>query len=245
MAGLLRLHGISPGDPARKGFRERLEGMRTGYGTQLPPGLLAEIHGLLDRLELVVAELKAVEAEKAAALEVSREAFDSLPEEKAAAREGVSGDLPAADGGTEAEAAPPRRRVHCAAALVRLRGIGPNDALVLGNELFYRDFRNRRQLAGMAGLAPVPFASGSIDHDQGISKSGSPMLRRHLVEMAWRWLRHQPDSALSAWFRDYVSARDGRSRKRGIVALARRLLVALWRYATTGLVPEGAVLSKA
>ena len=67
----------------------------------------------------------------------------------------------------------------------------------------------------------------------------------HLVQMAWRWLQHQPNSALSKWFRDYVSARDGRSRKRGIVALARKLLVALWRYATAGLVPDGAVLSRA
>ena len=71
------------------------------------------------------------------------------------------------------------------------------------------------------------------------------MLRKHLVQMAWRWLRHQPDSALSKWFREYVSARDARARKRGIVALARKLLVSLWRYATAGMVPEGAVLSRA
>ena len=129
--------------------------------------------------------------------------------------------------------------------MARLRGIGANDALLLGGELLYRDFRNRRELASFSGLAPVPWASGGVDHDQGISKAGSSMLRRHLVQMAWRWMRHQPDSALSKWFREYVSARDGRARKRGIVALARKLLVALWRYATTGLVPEGAVLSRA
>ena len=76
------------------------------------------------------------------------------------------------------------------------------------------DIRNRRELASLAGLAPVPFASGGIDHDQGISKAGNTMLRKHL-QMAWRWLQHQPYSALSKWFRDYVSARDGRSRKRG------------------------------
>ncbi len=136
-------------------------------------------------------------------------------------------------------------RAHCAAALVRLRGIGANDALLLGAELFHRDFRNRRELASLAGLAPVPFASGGIDHDQGISKAGSPMLRRRLAQMAWRWLRRQPDSALSKWHRNYVSARDGRSRRRGITALARKLLAALWRYATSGLAPEGAVLSRA
>ncbi len=116
---------------------------------------------------------------------------------------------------------------------------------MLGGGPFHRELRNRRQLASPAGLAPVPFAGGGVDNDQGIGKAGSAMLRKHLVRMAWRWLRHQPDSALPAWFRDCVSARDGRSRRRGIVALARRLPVAPWRFATTGLVPQGAVLSQA
>ena len=248
IAGLLRLHGVSAGKPAGKGFRARLDGLETGYGTELPPGLLAEIHGILDRLELAVAELKTVEAEKAAALKASKEALDSLPAQDGGAGDADSAqealdDRPGRNAGTAPDAAPDR--AHCAAALVRLRGIGSNDALLLGAELFYRDFRNRRELASLAGLAPVPFASGSIDRDQGISKAGNPMLRKHLVQMAWRWLQHQPNSALSKWFREYVSARDGRSRKRGIVALARKLLVALWRYATAGLVPEGAVLSRA
>ncbi len=225
VAGLLRLHGVSAGDPAGKGFRARLGGLETACGMELPPGLLAEIRGILGRIELVCAEMAAVEAEKASALKASREALDSVS---------------ARDDGFSAVS-----RAHCAADLVRLRGIGPNDALLLGRELFHREFRSRRQLASLAGLAPVPFASGGIDRDQGISKAGNPMLRKHLVQMAWRWLLHQPDSALSKWFRNYVSARDGRSRKRGIVALARKLLVALWRFATTGLVPEGAVLSRA
>ena len=132
-----------------------------------------------------------------------------------------------------------------AAAPVRLGGIGPNDAPLPGAEPFHRDFRNRRRLAGMAGPAPVPRAGGSVDHDRGIGKAGSPMLRKHLARMAWRWLRHQPDSALSRWFGECVSARDGRAGKRGTVALARKLPVALWRFATTGPVPEGAVLSRA
>ena len=232
IAGLLRLHGVSLGDPAGKRFRARLDGLETRYGTELQPQLLAEIHGILDRLELVVAELKTVEAEKAAALKASQEALDGLP--------GHDGETEAA--GTSD---PAPDRAHFAAALVRLRGIGANDALVLDTERFYRDFDNRRQLASLAGLAPVPFASGGIDNDQGISKAGNPMLRKHLVQMAWRWLFFQPNSALSKWFREYVSARDGRARKRGIVALARKLLVALWRYVTSGLVPEGAILSRA
>ncbi len=116
---------------------------------------------------------------------------------------------------------------------------------MLGGEPFHRGFRNRRQLASLAGLAPVPFASGGGGHGQELGKSGSAMLRRHLVRMAWRWLRHQPESALSAWFRSHLSARDGRSRRRGIVALAGGLPGAPLRFATTGLVPQGAVLSKA
>ncbi len=212
VAGLLRLHGVPPGDPAKAGFRDRLAGTVTGYGTALPPGLLAEVAGIPGRLEPGVAELRTVEAEKAATLKSAREA---------AAREAHHG--PEEAGG--AEAAVPAHARH-AAVLVRLRGIGPNDALLPGAELLCRDFRNRRELAGMAGLAPVPWASGAVDHDQGTGKAGSPMLRKHLVQMAWRWLRHQPDSALSGWFRGYVSARDGRSGKRGIVALARRPLVA-------------------
>lgn len=250
IAGLLRLQGVSAGNPAGKGFRARLAGLQTGYGRKLPPVLLAEIHGILDRLELVVAELKTVEAEKAAVLKASREALDGLAAQEGGDAEAAAQEAPdeiGTEGGTGAAGTsdPASDRAHFAAALVRLRGIGPNDALLLGAELFYRDFRNRRELASLAGLAPVPFASGCIDHDQGISKAGNPMLRKHLVQMAWRWLQHQPNSALSKWFREYVSARDGRSRKRGIVALARKLLVALWRYATAGLVPDGAVLSRA
>ena len=105
---------------------------------------------------------------------------------------------------------------------LRLRGIGPNDAPVPGSGLSCRDLRSRRGPAGLAGPAPVFFAGGSIDRDRGISKAGSPMPRRRLARMAWRWLFHQPGSALSKWYKDYVSASDGRSRKRGTVEPARR-----------------------
>jgi transposase len=128
------------------------------------------------------------------------------------------------------------------AGLTKLKGIGPNDAVLLTAGVFHRDFRNRRELAAWAGLAPVPWASGSVQREQGISKAGNAMVRRHLIQMAWRWIRFQPDSAISLWFRDCCSTRDGRSRKRGIVAVARKLLIALWRYATTGLVPTGSVM---
>ena len=96
-----------------------------------------------------------------------------------------------------------------------------------------------------AGLAPSPWQSGGVERDQGISKSGNRRLRHTMIELAWFWLRHQPDSALSRWFQARVGAGKGRVRRIAIVALARKLLVALWRYVTQGVVPEGAVFKTA
>jgi transposase len=135
----------------------------------------------------------------------------------------------------EAVAAPASR-------LLTLKGIGPEFATVLWLEGLFRGFRNRRQVAAYAGLAPSPWQSGSMNGEQGISKSGNPRLRTTMVELAWLWLRHQPDSALSRWFQERVRAERGRVRRIAIVALARKLLVALWRFVTDGVVPEGAKL---
>ena len=128
------------------------------------------------------------------------------------------------------------------AALIRLRGIGPELAALLWLEALFRRFGNRRQIAAYAGLAPSPWQSGGIDREQGIAKSGNPRLRRAMIELAWFWVRHQPGSALSRWFVERVGAARGRVRRIAIVALARKLLVALWRYVRQGVVPEGAVL---
>jgi transposase len=128
------------------------------------------------------------------------------------------------------------------AALARLRGIGPELAALLWLEALFRRFDNRRQIAAYAGLTPSPWQSGGIDREQGIAKSGNPRLRRAMIELAWFWTRHQPGSALSRWFAERVGAARGRVRRIAIVALARKLLVALWRYVTHGVVPEGAVL---
>ena len=129
-----------------------------------------------------------------------------------------------------------------AASLQRLRGIGPETASVLTREAFFRDFSNRREVAAYGGLAPSPWQSGTIARDQGISKAGNKRLRTVIVEAAWVWLRHQPDSALSRWFHARVGEAKGRLRRIMITALARKLLVALWRYAVQGVVPEGAIL---
>jgi transposase len=106
----------------------------------------------------------------------------------------------------------------------------------------FRRFDNRRQIAAYAGLTPSPWQSGGIDREQGIAKSGNPRLRRAMIELAWFWVRHQPGSALSRWFVERVGTARGRVRRIAIVALARKLLVALWRYVTQGVVPQGAVL---
>jgi transposase len=132
-----------------------------------------------------------------------------------------------------------------AVRLLGLRGIGPESVAVLSLECFFRHFDNRRQLAAYAGLAPSPWQSGQIDHSQGISKAGNPRLRTAMVELAWLWLRYQPGSALAAWFRQRVRDERGRPRRIAIVALARKLLVALWRYITAGIIPEGAMLKEA
>jgi len=130
---------------------------------------------------------------------------------------------------------------NAAAVLSRLKGIGAEFSSLIWLEALFRSFANRRQIAAYAGLAPSPWQSGSTDRDQGISKSGNRRLRHTMIELAWFWLRHQPDSALSVWFRARLGQARGRLRRIAIVALARKLLVALWRYATQGVVPEGAV----
>jgi transposase len=150
----------------------------------------------------------------------------------------------------EALAKPPERELTAAAAemarrrdlLLRLNGLGPVFAATLTNEVLYKDFRNRRQVAGYCGLAPSPWRSGGIIREQGISKAGNPRARQKVVELAWLWLRHQPNSALTQWFRERTLNASQRIRRIAIIALARKLIVALWRYLTTGVVPEHAVL---
>jgi transposase len=129
-----------------------------------------------------------------------------------------------------------------AAQLSRLRGVGPTTANVLADEVFFRDFKNRRELAGYFGLVSSPWSSGAVNRDQGLAGSGNPRARRTALELAWLWLRHQPDSALARWFHERVGAGKGRVRKTMIVAMARKLMIALWKFLTLGVVPEGAVV---
>jgi len=127
--------------------------------------------------------------------------------------------------------------------LTQLRAIGPKGAWVLAKELFgWRRFANRRELAGSLGLVPTPYASGDSQIEQGISKAGNRRLRSLLVELAWAWLKLQPASALTQWFNRRFARSGKRMRRVGIVALARRLAIALWRYLQDGEIPAGACL---
>lgn len=129
--------------------------------------------------------------------------------------------------------------------LFRLKSLGPAFTTSLTGEVFYKDFTNGRQVGSYFGLAPSPWKSGGIDREQGISKAGNPRARQKAIELAWLWVRHQPDSALTLWFRERTAKVTKRIKRIAIVGLARKLMVALWRFLTTGLVPTGAKLKPA
>jgi transposase len=208
--GLLFAQGIADYEPVRGDRRQRLEALSTGDGRPLPPHLKAQIGRELDRLELLLEQIKAVEAERNALLEPTNDAASTAVQ-----------------------------------ALAGLRGIGPELTAMLWSECLFRSFRNRRQIAAYAGLAPTPWQSGSVQHEQGVSKSGNPRLRSTMIQLAWLWLRHQPTSELSLWFRERVKRNGGRGKKTAIVALARKLLVALWKFSSSGVVIEGAMMKAA
>jgi transposase len=206
--GLLFAQGIVEYEPLRRDRRERLEELRTGDSRELPEHLKAQITRELDRLELLVEQIEAVEAERNVLL-------DKEPD--------------------TATPAPVRM-------LLSVKGIGPEFAAIVWSEGLFRHFDNRRQVASYAGLAPTPWQSGSISREQGVSKAGNPRLRTTMIQLAWLWLRHQPDSALARWFHERVERNGGRHKKTTVVALARKLLVSLWKYVNAGVVIEGAVV---
>jgi len=206
--GLLFSQGIADYEPLGRDRRKRLDELRTGDGRPLPDNLKSAITRELDRLELLLDQIKTVEAKRDALLAERRT------------------DTP-----------PPAGKM-----LLDFKGVGPEFAAVLWTEGLFRHFDNRRQIASYAGLAPTPWQSGSVSHE-GVSKAGNPRLRTTLIELAWLWLRNQPTSALSLWFKARVEG--GRGKKTTIVAMARKLLVALWKYVTLGVVVEGAVMKNA
>jgi transposase len=132
------------------------------------------------------------------------------------------------------------QKIQSVIGLTCLRGIGERSAWTLGHEFLWRDFANRRQVAGAAGLVGTPYDSGGSVREQGISKAGNKRIRRLMVELSWCWLRYQPESAITVWFNKRFAEGSKRIRRIGIVGVARRLLIALWRYASLGEVPDGA-----
>jgi transposase len=208
--GLFFAQGIRGYEPLRRDRRARLEELRTGDGRDLPPHLKAQILRELDRLELTLAQIKAVEAERDAAL----------------AEEPKHREMPAT-----------------AKMLLGIKGIGPEFAALLWSEGLFRHFDNRRQVAAYAGLAPTPWQSGAVSREQGVSRAGNPRLRSTMIQLAWLWLGHQPQSALTRWFRERVERNGSRLRKTAIVAMARKLLVALWKYVSSGVIIEGAAMT--
>jgi transposase len=200
--GLLFAQGVSGYQPLRKDRRKRLEELQTGDGRGLPTHLKAQINRELDRLELLLDQIAAVDSERNSLL---------------VAHEDPAVETPAP-----------------AAMLLAIKGVGAEFAAVLWGEGLCRHFDNRRQIAACAGLAPTPWQSGTIDHEQGVSKAGNPRLPTTMIQLSWLWLRNQPGSALSRWFADRVQSNGGRLKKTAIVALARKLLIALWKYVTAG-----------
>jgi transposase len=131
---------------------------------------------------------------------------------------------------------------RAARQLVKLRALGETSSWLLATELYgWRDFKNRRQVGGLLGLASLPWQSGNDTHDQSISKAGPTRLRATMIELAWLWVRYQPTSALTRWFQEKYASGGRRSRRIGIVAVARRLAIELWKYLQTGALPEGAL----
>jgi transposase len=147
-----------------------------------------------------------------------------------------------AQGKAELRAAAPGSVAAKIMQLIDLKSIGVISGQKLVNEVFYRSFDNRRQVGSYFGLTGTPYDSGESRREQGISKAGNSRARNLAIELSWLWVRHQPGSELTRWFRERVGDLKGRIRRIAIVALARKLMVALWRYLTTGLVPTGAVL---
>lgn len=159
----------------------------------------------------------------------------------------IAGQLAEVEGQmrTEREAAVPDSRARQVNQMLGLKGFGPVGGETLANEVFWRNFRNRREVGAYFGLVGTPFDSGQSSREQGISKSGNSRARTLAIELSWLWLRYQPDSALSRWFKQRVGDQKGLVKRIAIVALARKLMVALWRYLTQGVVPENAIVRAA
>jgi len=199
-----------------RNFLTHLPELRLWDGAPLPAGLLARLQREFAGWQFVHQQILALETERRTAIRESQE--------------------------------PAMAQVR---QLLQLKGIGANAAWLYVMEFFaWRNFHNRREACGersrtigaLAGLTPTPFQSGDEDHEQGISKAGNDLVRAMAIEIAWGWLRFQPESALTKWYQERFGSGGKRLHKIGIVALARKLLIELWHYLESGELPEGATL---
>jgi transposase len=209
---LLTLHGLVAVNPNTPATRRKLAEMQTAEGEPLPGHARAEIERLFERLVLVKEQIKVIEAEYA---------------DRDGAKSGVDGSALAA----QAQAL--RRQ------LATIAGVGQATAATLVAEVFTRGFTDRRALARFVGLTGTPDESGSRRRDRGLMKAGSARVRHVMVQLAWRMLYHQPEAALVRWYRERVAKANSAGRKNFIVALARKLLISLWRFLQFGEVPHG------
>ena len=211
----LLTHGIADYEPFRKNRWELFQKLRNSSGGELPEITRFKVAHELKLLEFIKEQIRETEDKR-----------DELIENKIAIAAATDTPSPFE-------------------MLLNIKGIGAQSAFVLWSEGLFRHFDNRRQVASYAGLTPSPWKSGSINHVQGVSKSGNPRLRKVLIQLAWLWLRYQPESEMTLWFHDRVTASGGRRKRTYIVALARKLFVALWQYVTFGIVPDGVVMNRA
>jgi transposase len=220
--GLLAAQGLVDVRLGR-GFEAWLDGVQLWNGAGLSEALKSELKRLHEQHQMYDKQLRGLAAEYKAELESS---LESESEAKPQVKPSVIG----------------RQR----AQLELLKGIGPKVSRVLSAEAFsWRRFKNQKQVGSMAGLTPTPEQSGNLSRERGIGKHGNPRVRHMAIELAWLWLRWQPDSALSKWFGERFGGGGKRMRRIGIVALARKLLIALWKYLEQGVVPAGAVVKPA
>lgn len=212
---LLVLHGIVA-KISRK-LPTLLNQIRLADGSELGPNLKAEILREFERWELA-----------------KRQMSELLNAQRSQVREAKKDT-----GGTNRE-----NNAHKAMSLMALRGIGERSAWPLVNDFLWRDFNNRREVGQAVGLCGTPYDSGNSVREQGISKAGSKRIRKLMVELSWCWLRHQPESAITKWFNERFADGGRRMRRIGIVAVARRLLIALWQFSKNGVIPEGSLFKK-
>lgn len=211
-------HGIDldprRGNFAKQDFLKELDRARQWDGTRLHPELLATVRMLWEQYVLLTRQMKDLEQRQRQMLREARA------------------------GSSESTVSQQK-----AAQLSSLRGVGDVGSYTLTTEFFgWRGFNNRAEVGALAGLTGTPFQSGDSDREQGISKAGNPRVRTLMVELAWLWIRWQPESRTTLWFHEHVGKAGSRSKRKAIVAVARKLLVEFWHFVEHGVIPKGAVL---